>query len=55
RLMPEKIIMVNCDIAAGARDAEMLHARGYRMQALRALDIFPFSGHVEAMSFWTRK
>jgi len=54
RLMPEKIIMVNCDIAAGARDAEILVAQGYRMQALRALDIFPFSGHVEAMSCWGR-
>lgn len=54
RLMPEKIIMVNCDIAAGARDAETLAAQGYRMMALRALDIFPFSGHVEAMSCWVR-
>jgi len=53
-LLPEKIIMVNCDIAAGARDAELLAAHGYRLRALRALDIFPFSGHVEAMSFWSR-
>jgi len=54
RLLPEKIIMVNCDIAAGARDAETLQQQGYCMQSLRALDIFPFSGHVEAMSLWTR-
>ncbi|MDQ6972769.1 MAG: 23S rRNA methyltransferase [Mariprofundaceae bacterium] len=53
-LLPEMIIMVNCDIAAGARDAALLAAQGYRMQALRALDIFPFSGHVEAMSCWRR-
>jgi len=53
-LLPEKIIMVNCDIAAGARDAELLAAHGYRLHALRALDIFPFSGHVEAMSCWAR-
>ncbi len=54
RLLPAKIIMVNCDIAAGARDAELLAAHGYRLRALRALDIFPFSGHVEAMSCWQR-
>jgi len=54
RLLPAKIIMVNCDIAAGARDAELLAAQGYRMSALRALDIFPFSGQVEAMSCWQR-
>lgn len=54
RLLPEKIIMVNCDIAAGARDAALLKEQGYRLHALRALDIFPFSGHVEAMSCWSR-
>jgi len=53
-LLPEKIIMVNCDIAAGSRDAELLAGHGYRLRALRALDIFPFSGHVEAMSCWSR-
>jgi len=53
-LLPATIIMVNCDIAAGARDAELLAAHGYRLRALRALDIFPFSGHVEAMSCWAR-
>jgi len=54
RLLPGRIIMVNCDIAAGVRDAELLAAQGYRLHALRALDIFPFSGHVEAMSCWQR-
>ena len=54
RLLPGRIIMVNCDIAAGARDAKLLAAQGYRLHALRALDIFPFSGHVEAMSCWMR-
>jgi 23S rRNA (uracil1939-C5)-methyltransferase len=54
RLLPERIIMVNCDIAAGARDAALLRERGFRLHALRALDIFPFSGHVEAMSCWRR-
>jgi len=54
KLLPERIIMVNCDIAAGARDADILAQQGYRLHALRALDIFPFSGHVEAMSCWLR-
>ena len=54
KLLPERIIMVNCDIAAGARDADILAGQGYRLHALRALDIFPFSGHVEAMTCWLR-
>ncbi len=54
RLLPETIVMINCDIASGARDAAALHAQGYRLRALRAFDLFPFSGHVEAMSWWGR-
>lgn len=53
-LLPAKIIMVSCNVASGSRDAAILHAHGYRMQALRALDIFPYAGHVETMSLWTQ-
>ncbi|PJA33265.1 MAG: 23S rRNA methyltransferase [Zetaproteobacteria bacterium CG_4_9_14_3_um_filter_53_7] len=54
RLLPKKIIMISCDPAAGARDGELLKQQGYRMQALRALDLFPCAGHVEAMSLWMK-
>ncbi len=52
KLMPKKIIMVSCDVAAGARDGALLRQQGYRLKALRALDLFPSAGHVEAMSLW---
>jgi len=52
RLLPARIIMVSCDPAAGARDGALLKQHGYRLAALRALDLFPFAGHVEAMSLW---
>ncbi|NWF38587.1 class I SAM-dependent RNA methyltransferase [Mariprofundus sp. NF] len=54
RLLPEKIIMISCDVAAGARDGAILKKHGYQFKALRALDLFPGAGHVEAMSLWTR-
>ena len=54
RLLPSKIIMVNCDVASGGRDGEMLKSLGYRLHTLRALDLFPYTGHVEAMSLWVR-
>jgi len=54
RLLPAKIAMVNCDVASGGRDGEILQSLGYRMKALRALDLFPYTGHVEAMSLWVR-
>jgi len=53
-LLPATVIMINCDAAAGARDARILSGHGYRLRALRALDLFPYSGHVEAMSLWRR-
>ena len=54
RLLPAYIIMISCDIASGARDAEELMLQGYSLRQLRALDLFPFTGHVEAMSLWSR-
>jgi 23S rRNA (uracil1939-C5)-methyltransferase len=53
-LLPAKVIMVNCDVASGGRDGELLQSLGYRLHTLRALDIFPYTGHIEAMSLWTR-
>lgn len=53
RMLPRKIIMVSCDPASGARDAATLQQYGYRLRALRALDLFPYAGHVEAMSLWS--
>jgi len=52
RLLPKKIIMISCDAAAGARDGLVLKQHGYRLKALRALDLFPGAGHVETMSLW---
>jgi len=51
-LLPEKIIMVSCDIAAGGRDGGLLAKHGYQLKALRALDMFACAGHVEAISLW---
>jgi len=55
RLLPKKIIMISCDPAAGGRDGALLTQQGYRLKALRALDLFPFAGHVEAMSLWEQE
>jgi 23S rRNA (uracil1939-C5)-methyltransferase len=52
-LLPRKIILVSCDIASGARDANVIGRQGYHLEAVRVLDMFPFTGHVEAMSLWS--
>ncbi len=53
QFFPKQIIMVNCDPAAGARDGKALQHAGFHLKSLRALDLFPFTGHVEAVSLWT--
>ncbi|MDX8395622.1 MAG: 23S rRNA methyltransferase [Mariprofundaceae bacterium] len=53
-LLPSKIIMINCDTASGARDAQILKSFGYKLQILKVIDLFPYAGHVEAMSLWSR-
>ena len=52
QLFPKQIIMVNCDIAAGARDAKALSDAGFKLKALLPLDLFPYTGHVETLSLW---
>jgi len=49
-LGPARVVYVACDPAALARDARVLGERGYRMVALRGLDLFPHTHHVEAIA-----
>jgi len=52
QFFPKQIIMVNCDPAAGARDAKALQQSGFTLKALVPLDLFPHTGHVEVLSLW---
>jgi tRNA/tmRNA/rRNA uracil-C5-methylase (TrmA/RlmC/RlmD family) len=54
RLRPAQLIYVACDPVALARDAGLLEARGYRLQHLRAFDLFPNTHHLEAVARFTR-
>lgn len=54
RLLPKQIVLISCDLGAAGRDASLIASLGYRLRACRAFDLFPFTGHVEAMSLWTR-
>jgi len=52
RLLPKKLILIHCDVASAKIDAQEILSHGYRLKSLKALDLFPFSGHVESMSLW---
>jgi tRNA/tmRNA/rRNA uracil-C5-methylase (TrmA/RlmC/RlmD family) len=51
---PSRIIQIACDPAALARDVAAYLDHGYRLVALRALDAFPMTHHVECVAVLAR-
>lgn len=51
---PGGLIYVSCDPATLARDLKPLIAAGYQLTAIRALDLFPQTPHIETITHLTR-
>ncbi len=49
-LRPRAVAYVACDPAALARDLGYFAEQGYRLEALRAFDLFPMTHHVECVA-----
>jgi 23S rRNA (uracil1939-C5)-methyltransferase len=54
RHAPVRVVYVSCDPATLARDARTLLDAGYRLETVRAFDLFPNTPHVEALAVFTR-
>jgi len=52
-LKPKKIVYVACDPATWARDVARLTERGYGLEFVRPYDFFPYTHHVEVLSYLT--
>ncbi|MEE4185168.1 MAG: 23S rRNA (uracil(1939)-C(5))-methyltransferase RlmD [Gammaproteobacteria bacterium] len=51
----QRIVYVSCHPGSLARDAgELVHEHGFTLQAAGAMDMFPQTGHVEAMALFER-
>jgi 23S rRNA (uracil1939-C5)-methyltransferase len=50
RWRPHRLLMLACDPATWARDAAHLIDRGYRLETLELIDLFPSTHHVEILA-----
>jgi 23S rRNA (uracil1939-C5)-methyltransferase len=50
RLKPQKIIYVSCEPATFSRDLRLFSERGYCLQKLGLIDMFPQTFHMEVVS-----
>ena len=55
QMSPSKIVYVSCDSATLARDVKYLCEKGYELSRVRAVDMFPMTGHVETVCLLSHK
>jgi 23S rRNA (uracil1939-C5)-methyltransferase len=48
----ERVVYASCDPGSFARDAHVLQGAGYRIEKLKVIDQFLWSGHVESISLF---
>lgn len=55
KLKPKKIIYISCNPVTQKRDTNYLEKRGYKINQIKAVDMFPMTGHVETVCELTLK
>ena len=48
------VVLISCDAAAAARDARRMVDRGFQLDEIAVLDLFPQTSHVEVISTFVR-
>lgn len=52
-LRPGRIVYISCNPATQARDVRLLAGWGFRLERVQPLDMFPQTGHIEAVALMT--
>lgn len=55
RLAPKKVVYVSCSPETLARDLKYITKKGYNVEKIQPVDMFPFTKHVEAVCLLSRK
>ncbi len=53
-LAPRRVVYISCNPETQARDLEYLCARGYAVQKIQPVDMFPHTNHVETVVLMSR-
>ena len=51
---PLKLAYIFCSLTALSRDLKILCSNGYKVEAVKGFDMFPFSSHVETVVLMSR-
>lgn len=54
-LAPERVAYVSCNVTTQARDLRVLREKGYRIESLTPVDMFPHTKHVESVAILARR
>ena len=54
-LAPERVVYVSCNVETQARDLEYIRKKGYRIESVTPVDMFPHTKHVESVAVLTRR
>ena len=54
KLNPDRIVYVSCNPATLVRDLAILVPKGYRIEKIQPVDMFPQTMHVESVALITR-
>lgn len=55
KISPKRLVYVSCDPATLARDVKILSEKGYALQKVQPVDMFPQTFHVETVVLLTRQ
>lgn len=54
KLKPKRIIYISCNPETQGRDVKQIMKYGYKVKKIQPVDMFPWTGHVEAIVLMTR-